>query len=229
MITSISFRNGHKAPPKSLGHLRLREPRRQPLQTFTQKMPQPTALNPPSTARTAGRSGGCGGACDASPLSCFLFRPRKRLEKRRKRSHINASNASVTRTSGVSQTPLQTPIPYFHQWVPRGKKVLVAIACKTAHVRFHERKWVHIRLCQQDHTQRLTRRNRWRSGWGWYHYPRSVSHVLETLRGLMSERRTLPLLGLGRGVLTKNVESLRDSDALMRVAVPKASRPRWAA
>ena len=30
VITSISFRNGHKAPPKSLGHLRLREPRRQP-------------------------------------------------------------------------------------------------------------------------------------------------------------------------------------------------------
>ena len=31
VITSISFRNGHKAPPKSLGHPRLREPRRQPL------------------------------------------------------------------------------------------------------------------------------------------------------------------------------------------------------
>ena len=29
--------------------------------------------------------------------------------------------------------------------------------------------------------------------------------------------------------LQKNVESLRDSDALMRVAVPQASRPRWAA
>ena len=29
--------------------------------------------------------------------------------------------------------------------------------------------------------------------------------------------------------LPKNAESLRDSDALMRVAVPKASRPRWAA
>ena len=28
--------------------------------------------------------------------------------------------------------------------------------------------------------------------------------------------------------LLKNAESLRDSDALMRVAVPKASRPRWA-
>ena len=31
------------------------------------------------------------------------------------------------------------------------------------------------------------------------------------------------------GVLPKNEESLRNSDALMRVAVPKASRPRWAA
>ncbi len=30
-------------------------------------------------------------------------------------------------------------------------------------------------------------------------------------------------------VLLKNAESLRNSDALMRVAVPKASRPRWAA
>ena len=33
----------------------------------------------------------------------------------------------------------------------------------------------------------------------------------------------------GPGVLSKNAESLRNSDALMRVAVPKASRPRWAA
>ena len=31
------------------------------------------------------------------------------------------------------------------------------------------------------------------------------------------------------GVLSKNTESLRNSDALMRVAVPKALRPRWAA
>ena len=31
------------------------------------------------------------------------------------------------------------------------------------------------------------------------------------------------------GVSAKSAESLRDSDALMRVAVPQASRPRWAA
>ena len=37
-----------------------------------------------------------------------------------------------------------------------------------------------------------------RARWGWYHYPRSVSHGSETLRGRVSERQTLPLLGLGR-------------------------------
>ena len=66
-------------------------------------------------------------------------------------------------------------------------------------------------------------------GRGWYHYPRSVLRGSETLRGQVSERRTLPLWDLGREVLSKNAESLRDSDAPMRVAVPKASRPRWAA
>ena len=34
--------------------------------------------------------------------------------------------------------------------------------------------------------------------WGWYHYPRSVPHVSETLRGQGVERQTLPFLGLGR-------------------------------
>ena len=96
---------------------------------------------------------------------------------------------------------------------------------QTAHVCFHGRKWVHTRLSEKDRTQRFTRRNRRRFGWGCCHYPRTVSHVSETLRGRVSERRTLPLLGLGREVLSKNAESLRDSDALMRVAVPRRRGP----
>ena len=67
-----------------------------------------------------------------------------------------------------------------------------------AHVRFHRRKQVHTRLSEKDRTQRLTRQNRGCFGWGRYYYPRSVSHVSETLRGQVSERQTLPLLGLGR-------------------------------
>ena len=51
---------------------------------------------------------------DASRLSCFLFRPRKSREKRRKRSHTNVSNASVIWASRIFQAPLQTPLPCFH-------------------------------------------------------------------------------------------------------------------
>ena len=59
--------------------------------------------------------------------------------------------------------------------------------------------------------------------------PSACSARSPTSPGRVSERQTLPLWDLGREVLSKNAESLRDSDALMRVAVPKASRPRWAA
>ena len=62
-------------------------------------------------------------------------------------------------------------------------------------------------------------------GWGRYLYPRTVLRGSETLRGQRVERRTLPLWGLGRGVLSKNAKSLRDSDALMRVAVPRRRGP----
>ena len=85
------------------------------------------------------------------PFSCFLFRPRKSRERRRKCSHTNVSNTLVTRPS--------TP------------------PAQTAHVRFHERKWVHTRLSEKDCTQRLTRRNRGRFGRGWYHYSQRVPHV----------------------------------------------------
>ena len=46
-----------------------------------------------------------------------------------------------------------------------------------------------------------------------------------TSPGRVSERQVLPLLGLGREVLSKNAESLRNSDALMRVAVPRRRGP----
>ena len=96
---------------------------------------------------------------------------------------------------------------------------------KRRNVRFKGLRRVHTRLCSKNRTQRHTRRNRGRFGWGRYYYPQSVLRGSETLRGRVSERRTLPLLGLGREVLSKNAESLRDSDALMRVAVPRRRGP----
>ena len=121
--------------------------------------------------------------------------------------------------------PSPTSINGYHT----AKKLLSQSPAKRPTFAFADESGLHTRLCQQDRTQRLTRRNRGCFGWGRYYYPRSVLRGSETLRGQVSERRTLPLWDLGREVLSKNAENLRDSDALMRVAVPKASRPRWAA
>ena len=191
-------------------------------------MPQPTALKPPSTARTAGRSGGCGGACDASPLSCFLFRPRKSREKRRKRSHTNVSNALVTRTSRLSQTLLQTPLPCFHAFINEyytAKNGLGTIAPrllsrvkvgthlgslrKIAHSGSQGETgvlWMGALLLPSERSTRFGN-----SAWPGF------------------KTANFAAFGSWSETLLKNAESLRSSDALMRVAVPKASRPRWAA
>ena len=162
-----------------------------------QKAPQPTALKPPSTARTAGRSGGCGGACDASRLSCFLFRPRKRLEKRRKRSHTNVSNALVTRTSRLSQTLLQTPLPCFHASINEYYTAKNGLGTIAPRLLSQVKVGTHSPFGERSHTRAHTPKQGC-FGRGWYHYPRTVSHVSETLRGRVSERQTLPLLGLGQ-------------------------------
>ena len=56
----------------------------------------------------------------------------------------------------------------------------------------------HSAFGEKSHTRAHTAKQG-RFGWGWYHYPRSVPHVSETLRSQGVERQTLPLLGLGRG------------------------------
>ena len=55
----------------------------------------------------------------------------------------------------------------------------------------------HSPLLKESHTV-AHRAKQGVSDGGWYHYPRSVPHVLETLRGRVTDRQTLPLLGLGR-------------------------------
>ena len=64
-----------------------------------------------------------------------------------------------------------------------------------------------------------------RSCMGVVSLPSERSARSQTSPGRVSERQTLPLLGLGREVLSKNAESLRNSDALMRVAVPRRRGP----
>ena len=58
---------------------------------------------------------------------------------------------------------------------------------------------------------------------GWYHYPRSVPHVSETLRGQGVERQTLPLFGLGRGCSRRTQKAFGTA---MRLCVSLSRRRR---
>ena len=65
-------------------------------------------------------------------------------------------------------------IPTFPAHCPHG---LQHLRHKRPTFAFTSESGLHTRLCSKDRTQRLTRRNRGRFGWGWYHYSRSVPHV----------------------------------------------------
>ena len=136
---------------------------------------------------------------DASPLSCFLFRPRK--------SRKSAGNAVIPTFPTHRSHGLQ------HL---RHKRLTFASADKSGYTLGFRRRIAHSG--SHGETGGV-------SDGGAITTLRAFLRGSETLRGRVSERRTLPLLGLGREVLSKNAESLRDSDALMRVAVPRRRGP----
>ena len=96
--------------------------------------------------RTAGLCGRAAGACDCGPLSCTKIERPSPLEKPSCKVRLFAQNRSREYRQEVTVTTL---FPTAFQLLPQ-----------TAHVRFHERKWVHTRLSEKDCTQGLTRRNR---------------------------------------------------------------------
>ena len=132
------------------------------------------------------------------------------------------SRFSVTPTIS---NPAELPPPTLF---PNRSSLRFQLLSQMAHVCFHRRKWVHTRLSEKDRTQGHTRRNRGR-------FERGGITTLDTyctftnIPGPGVRTANFAAFGPWSGVLPKNTESLRNSDALMRVAVPKASRPRWAA
>ena len=126
-------------------------------------MPQSPALKTPSTARTAGRSDRAERRFRRQPFILLSFSSSKKARKAQETQpyqrfqcigHTDFKDLS----SAVTNTPSLLP--------SMGKTGLGAIVCKTAHVRFHRRKWVPTRLSEKDRTPALTRRNRERFGWG---------------------------------------------------------------
>ena len=93
---------------------------------------------------------GAAGACDCGPLSCAKIERPSPLEKPSCKVHLFANRHSRKYRPKVTVTALFPTA--FHR--------IFQLLAQMAHVCFHRRKWVHTRLCQQDRTQRLTRRNR---------------------------------------------------------------------
>ena len=152
-------------------------------------------------------------------LSCTKIERPSPLEKPSCKVRLFVQNRSRKYRQKVTVTTLfQTAFHRIFQLLPQ-----------TAHICFHRRKWVHTRLCQQDRTQGHTRRNRWCFGWGVVSLPSERSARFGNPAWPGGRTANFAAFGPWSGVLSKNTESLRNSDALMRVAVPKASRPRWAA
>ena len=94
-----------------------------------------------------------------------------------------------------------------------------------AHVCFHRRKEVHTRLSEKNRTQGHTRRNRWCFGWGVVSLPSERSARFGNPAWPGVRTAYFAAFGAWSWVLPKNAESLRDSDALMRVAAPRRRGP----
>ena len=125
---------------------------------------------------------------DASPLSCFLFRPRKRLEKHRKALHKtptqHAQSLTISAVIFILIVPFQScfghsPTNAAHSLSPPKAGTYLTIASKIAH--------------SGSHAETGAFRT------GPLSLPSTRTARLRTSPGRVSEWRTLPLLGLGRG------------------------------
>ena len=143
----------------------------------------------PGKPRTAGLCGRAAGACDCGPLSCAKIERPSPLEKPSCKVQLFAQNRSRNyRQKVTATTPSQTA---FH-------RIFQPLA-QTAHVRFHERKWVHTLGFAQKITHNGLHAETGAFRMGVVSLPSEHSARSRTSPGRVSERHTLPLLGLGRG------------------------------
>ena len=129
--------------------------------------------------------------------------------------------------------PVKIPQNHFHEY---RQKVTVTtlfqtashpdfqLLAQTAHVCFHSRKRVHTRLSEKNRTQGHTRRNRGVLDGGGI-TTLGAFRTFTNIPGPGIRTASFAAFGAWSGVFPKNAESLRNSDALMRVAVPRRRGP----
>ena len=117
-------------------------------------------------------------------------------------------------------------IPTFPVHCPHG---LQHLRHKRRNAGFKGLRRVHTRLRQQDRTQALTRRNTGRFGWGVLSLPSGCFARFGNPARPGVRTANFAAFGSWLGVLSKNTESLRNSDAHNARRCSEALRPRWAA
>ena len=150
--------------------------------------------------------------------------------------HLSLSCAKIERPSLLEKPPCK--VQFFANRYSRNYRQKVTVTtlfqttfhrifqplAQTAHVRFHRRKRVHPRLSEKDRTQGHTRRNRGLPD-GAAITTLDTYCTFTNIPGPGVRTAYFAAFGAWPGVLPKNAESLRNSDALMRVAVPRRRGP----
>ena len=171
-------------------------------------------LKPPSTARTAGRSDWAERRFRRQPFILLSFSSSKKARKAPKGSPQNSHTArSITdykRCHFHSHSSISVLL-----WTFSHKRRTFAFTSESGYVPHHR---------QQNRTQRLTRRNRGVSD-GAAITTLDTYCTFTNIPGPGIRMAYFAAFGSWPGVLSKNAESLRDSDALMRVAVPRRRGP----
>ena len=164
--------------------------------------------------RTAGLCGRAAGACDCGPLSCAKIERPSPPRKPSCKVRLFVQNRSRKYRPKVTVTTLfQTA---FHSDFQ--------LLSQTAHVRFHRRKRVHSALPTGSHTRAHTAKHgAFRMGALLLSSERSTRFGNPAWPGFKTAN--FAAFEPWPWVLPKNAESLRDSDALMRVAVPRRRGP----
>ena len=186
-------------------------------------------MKPPSTARTAGRSDRAERRFRRQPFILLSFSSSKKARKAQEtQSYQRFQCIGHTDFKGLSNAVTNT-----HPLLPSMGTTRQKSSCRNRlqngpRLLSRVKAGTHSALLKGSHTTA--------------HTAKQVAFWVGVV-SLPSERSTrfgnpawpgirtanFAAFGPWSGVLSKNTESLRNSDALMRVAVPKASRPRWAA
>ena len=161
--------------------------------------------------RTAGLCGRAAGACDCGPLSCAFI---ERVNKGRKPPKRGMAGRETRIPKGL--------VPHRRSGIHRGFSY---IAHNRRNVRFKGLWRDTHHPIPEPRTQRLTRRNTGRFGRGVVSLPSDRFARFGNPAWPGGRTANFAAFGSWPGVLPKNAESLRNSDALMRVAVPRRRGP----